>query len=396
MRAALLRGFGDLAVVDVPDPRPGPTDVVLEVACVQPSVTECALIAGEPVSLHDQLSAALKRGPVQFGGHEFCGVVAEVGSEVPQRFAQIKVGMAATAIETIHCGSCPACRRNHADACLRPEFIGFTRPGAFAERVVVPAANVVAVPPGVSASAAAAIQPLAGAVHAHALAQVRPGESVLVIGAGVMGLLGVQVARHGMAGLILVAGRSPAKLALAERFGADRVFGAQDNVAQAVLDATEGIGVDVVIEAAGGPESAGLAGTAALDLAARCVRRGGRIVMVSVLPSRVEAPLGLLRERSVALLHPRSGAGSYSPTASVFEYALRLVARGDVDVETLVTHRLEGIDAIPQAVHLTRTKADVGAINPVQVDLTDSMTAPWPTEPSPGTSSHDGDALAAP
>jgi threonine dehydrogenase-like Zn-dependent dehydrogenase len=365
MRAAVLHGFGKLTVEEVPDPVPGPDDVVIDVTCVQPSVTECGLILGEPIALHAHLARALADGPVRFGGHEFCGVVSEVGANA----AGVEVGTAVTAVETVPCGRCAACRRSRPDACVRPEFIGFTRPGAFAERVVVPAASVVAVPAGVSASAAAAIQPLAGAVHAHAEANVRPGESVLVIGAGVMGLLAVQVARHGGAGLVVVAGRSPAKLALAERFGADVVVGKDDDVAAAVRAATDGIGADVVIETAGGPPEAGLAGVATLDLAARCVRRGGRIVMVSVLAQRFEAPIGLLRERSVALLHPRSGAGGYSPGATVFEYALRLVARGDVDVESLVTHRRQGIDALPEAVGITADKAAHGAINPVQVSL---------------------------
>ena len=363
MRAALLRGFGDLVVADVPDPRPAPGEVVVAVSCVQPSVTECVLIAGEPVALHARLAAALAGGgPVQFGGHEFCGtIVGEAAGFAP--------GDRVTAVETITCDRCAACRRGRADACVRPEFLGYTRPGAFAELVAVPAASLVRVPDAVSDSTAAAIQPLAGAVHAHAEAQVRPGESVLVIGAGVMGLLAVQVARHGGAGLILVAGRSAAKLALADRFGASAVFGDGVGLVEAVLDATEGVGVDVVVETAGGPPSAGLAGVDTLDLAARCVRRGGRIALVSVLPERVVAPLGLLRERSVALLHPRSGAGGYSPSASVFEYALRLVARGDVDVEALVTHRLHGIDALPEAVTMTADKAAHGAINPVQVVL---------------------------
>jgi threonine dehydrogenase-like Zn-dependent dehydrogenase len=362
MRAAVLRAFGDLVVEEVPDPRPGPEDVVIEVACVQPSVTECALIAGEPVALHHRLAARL---PAQFGGHEFCGVV--VAGALPP-------GMAVTAVETIYCGRCRACRHGFAEACVAREIIGYTRPGAFAERVVVPVAAVVPVPAGVSASAAAAIQPLAGALHAQASAGVRPGESVLVIGAGVMGLLAVQVARHGGAGLVLVAGRSPAKLSLAERFGADRVLGSDVDVASTVRDLTGGIGVDVVIETAGGPPAAGLAGVETLDLAAACARHGGRIVMVSVLPERVDAPLGVLREKALSLLHPLSGAGGYSASAGVFDYALRLVARRDVDVESLVTHRLSGVDSIPKAVEITRDKRAWGAINPAQVAI-----GPWPS-----------------
>jgi threonine dehydrogenase-like Zn-dependent dehydrogenase len=365
MRALLLRGFGDVVIDEVPDPEPGPEDVVIDVACVQPSVTECMLIAGEQVPMHSALASTLANGPARFGGHEFCGVVREVGAAV----TGVRPGDQVTAVETAVCGNCAACRRGRPDACVAPDVLGFTRPGAFAERVLVPYQCVVAVPPGVSASAAAAIQPLAGAIHAHALAAVRPGESMLVIGTGVMGLLGVQVARHGAVGLLMAAGRSPAKLALAELFGADVVLGADANVVAAVREATEGVGVDVVIETAGGPPSVGLAGTDTLTLAARCVRRGGRIVVVSVLPRWATAPLGLLRERSVALLHPRSGAGGYSPSGTAFEHSLRLVRRGDVDVESLVTHRLHGIEELPKALEITRDKAAHGALGPAQVDL---------------------------
>ncbi|MFC0865855.1 zinc-binding dehydrogenase [Sphaerimonospora cavernae] len=374
MRAAVLHGFGDLRVEEVPDPVPGPTDVVIDVARVQPSVTECMLIAGEPVALHGRLADALAAGPARFGGHEFCGVVRTVGAAV----RDVAVGDRVTAVETIVCGRCPACLRGRSDACLTPEFIGFTRPGAFAEQVVVPASCVVPVPAGVSAAAAAAVQPLAGALHAHALAAVQPGETMLIIGAGVMGLLALQVARRGNAGLVVITGRSPAKLALAARYGADLVVdAAADDVWPAVREATGGIGVDVVIETAGGPPEAGLAGVATFEAAARCVRRGGRVVMVSVLPDRVPAPLGLLRERSVSLLHPRSGAGGYSPGGGVFDHALRLVARGDIDVESLITHQLSGIEEVPKAVDITRNKTAHGAINPAQVDLTGGWEQPW-------------------
>jgi threonine dehydrogenase-like Zn-dependent dehydrogenase len=363
MRTAVLHGFGDLRVEDVPDPAPGPDDVVIDVARVQPSVTECMLIAGDDVAMHTVLRERLATGPTRFGGHEFAGVVSAVGTGVQR----IQPGAAVTAVETIFCGTCAACRRGRNDACVAPDIIGFTRPGAFADQIVLPQQCVVAVPAGVSSSAAAAIQPLAGAIHGHALAEVRPGETVLILGAGVMGLLHLQVARRGGAGLVAITGRSPAKLALAGRFGADRVWSAEQDVAAAIREATDGVGADVVFETAGGSPGVGLAGVDTLDLAARCARRGGRIVVVSVLPRQAMAPLGLLRERGISLLHPRSGAGGYSPAAGVFEYALGLVARGDVDVESLVTHQLSGVDEIPKAVEMTRDKTAHGAINPAQV-----------------------------
>ncbi|HTJ37830.1 MAG TPA: zinc-binding dehydrogenase [Dactylosporangium sp.] len=358
MRALVLRGFGDAAVEDVPDPVPGPGEVVIDVACVQPSVTECMLLAGAPVAMHDTLARRLVAGPTRFGGHEFAGVVGAVGPGVDPAWKGARV----TAVETAACGRCAACRRDRPDACPSPAVLGFTGPGAFAEQVRVPAKTLVRVPAKVDAAEAAAVQPLAGAIHGHAAAGVRPGDAVLVIGAGVMGVLHVQVARHGNAGLVMATGRSPAKRDLAARAGADLVIDAADDVATAVLEATDGIGADVVFECAG-------EGT--FELAARCVRRGGTIVMVSVLPAGAPAPLALLRERSVALLHPRSGAGGYAPGSGAFEHALRLVERGDVDVAALISHRLAGIEALPEALAITGDKRRHGALGPAQVDVFD-------------------------
>ncbi|WP_426512406.1 zinc-dependent alcohol dehydrogenase [Dactylosporangium sp. McL0621] len=374
MLALVLHGFGNAAVEEVPDPVPGPGEVVIDVTCVQPSVTECMLLAGEPIAMHQVLAARLAAGPTRFGGHEFAGVISAAGPPIPTNppsgeksdkswrgvpDLSCQPGDLVTAVETAACGRCAACRRDRPDACPAPSVLGFTGPGAFAERVVVPARTVVRVPDGVSAAQAAAVQPLAGAIHGHAVAAVRPGDTVLIIGAGVMGLLHTRVARLGNAGQIIVTGRSAAKLELARRAGADLVLDAtREDVVARVLEATEGIGADVVFECAG-----------EFEQAARGVRRGGTIVMVSVLPNHAPAPLALLRERSVALLHPRSGAGGYAPGSSVFEHALRLVRRGDVELQGLISHRLKGIEALPEALEITRYKHRYGALGPAQVEL---------------------------
>ncbi|MFI5914221.1 zinc-binding dehydrogenase [Dactylosporangium sp. NPDC051541] len=357
------------------------------------------LLAGEPIAMHTVLAERLAAGPTRFGGHEFAGVITALGpgvitapgSDVITAFGSdvitalgsdvintpgpvvsprvtqsgahwgLAVGDRVTAVETATCGRCAACRRARPDACRSPEVLGFTGPGAFAERVVVPARTVVRVPDGVPAAHAAAIQPLAGAIHGHAIAAVKPGDTVLIIGAGVMGVLHTQVARHGNAGLVIVTGRSEAKRELAKRSGADLVLDAtEDDIVARVMDATDGIGADVVFECAG-----------EFEQAARCARRGGTIVMVSVLPDHAPSPLALLRERSVSLLHPRSGAGGYAPGSSVFEHALRLVQRGDVDVQGLISHRLNGVESLPEALDITRYKSRFGALGPAQVDLFD-------------------------
>src|SRR4051794_3614746 len=116
MRALVLRKFGDVVIEDVPDPRPGPDEVVIDVACVQPSVTECMLISGEPVAMHGALASTLAAGPTRFGGHEFCGFVGEIGGAV----TAVRPGDQVTAMETAVCRNrCAACRRGRPDACVR-------------------------------------------------------------------------------------------------------------------------------------------------------------------------------------------------------------------------------------------------------------------------------------
>jgi threonine dehydrogenase-like Zn-dependent dehydrogenase len=365
MRAAVLRSFGRLDYADVQDPSCGPAEVIIDVRCVQPSVTECMLIDGDDVAMHGVLAALIDAGPVQFGGHEFAGVISQTGKDV----TGVSAGDRVTAVETLPCGQCMPCSRARSDYCTRPSVVGFSRPGAFAERLAVPESAVVRLPDEVSFSCGAAVQPLAGAVHAHADLNVAPGETMLVIGGGVMGLLAVAVARHGNAGLIAVSTRSQRKRDLALEFGADIVIDAAQDVAAICRDLTGGVGFDTVVETAGGSESAGLAGTATVDVAVDAARRGGRIAMVSVLPARAELPAGRMREKGLRLFHPRSGAGFYAATTSVFEHSLGLVSRGRVDLEKLVTHRLDGLESLSEALAITRDKSRYGAINPAQVSL---------------------------
>lgn len=366
MRAAMLHAFGDLRIEEVPDPRPGAGEVLVRITRVQPSVTEAMLINGEDITLHDVLREKLTHGPVQFAGHEFAAVIEELGTGV----TGWAVGERVTGVETLDCGTCRYCREGRGVICARPEFLGFTRPGAFAELLVLPARNLVRLPDAVTTAQATAIQPLVGAIHAQDVAALRSGESVLVTGTGVMGLLAVQLARHHGAGLVVATGRSAAKRELASTLGADVVLDASGgDVADAALDLTGGIGFDVVIEAAGGAPSAGLAGADTMVTAARAARYGGRIVVVSVLVDDTPLPLSAIRAKGLTLAHPTSGRGASAPTVDAFDLALGFVERGIVDVDSLLTHELHGIEELPRAVEMTLDKKTVGAINPPQVQL---------------------------
>ena len=231
MRALVLHGFGDAARRG--GPRPGPRararSSSTSPASSRASPSACSS-PGTTVAMHDVARRAGSRP-----GRPASAVTSSPASSAPR-----------PAADDLAAGG-PGHRRG--DRRLRhlrrlppgpsrrlpsPGVLGFTRPGAFAERVAVPAQSVVAVPDGVTASQAAAVQPLAGALHGHAIAEVRPGDSVLILGAGVMGVLHAQVARHGGAGQIVVTGRSAAKRRLAPPLGADLVFDAADDVHAAV------------------------------------------------------------------------------------------------------------------------------------------------------------------
>ncbi|QIG45085.1 zinc-binding dehydrogenase [Nocardioides anomalus] len=369
MRAAVLHAFGDLRVEPWADPVPAADEAVLAVLGVQPSITEAMLVSGAPIALHEHLTRRLAAGPVAFAGHEFCAVVLEPPADpsVPSP----PVGTRVIAAETVECTTCGGCRTGA--GCARPEYVGFTRPGAFAELLAVPARNLVVVPPEVSTAAAVATQPLVGALHAHAALAVAPGESVLVLGSGVMGLHAVQLARRGNAGLVAATSRSAAKRGLATRLGADVALTPdQADDPDVVSELTGGQGFDVVVETAGGAPEAGLAGASTLRTAARAARRSGRIALVSVLPDDARLPLATLREKALTLVHPESGRRHHRG-GDQFEHALRLLARGDVLVDELVTHTLAGVDELPRAVAMTLDKAAHGAVNPPQVMMAGSQ-----------------------
>lgn len=356
MHALRLHDFGDMRWEEVPPDPMGPTDVRVSVVAVQPSVTEAMLSMGSRITLHDHLAARVRRGPTRFGGHEFAGIVTEVGDRV----SGWQPGDRVTAIETI--------TSDPLSGTGSVEYLGFTVPGAFATEVVVPAANLVRVPHGVSAGEVAAVQPLAGVLHAQAALQVCPGESVLVVGCGVMGLLAIQVARHGNAGQVIAVGRSRAKRELAARLGADVVLDSTvDDIPTAVRDLTAGHGADAAIETAGGPPAAGLAGDSTLEWTMASCRRGGRLLLEAVYDEDSHFPFTTARTQCLTVINPSTGAGGYSPAETVFDHALRLIARGDVDVDTLVTHRRRGLEHLVQAVRDSADKSSIGAVNPPQV-----------------------------
>ena len=313
MRAVQLQAVGRIEMVEVPDPAPGPGEVLVRVRAAGICGTDRHLFKGEfpcapPVTL----------------GHEFAGEVIAAGSGVT-----LPLGTLVTCDPNIACGSCDQCLRGRVNLCLRNVAIGIHRDGGFAEMAVLPAHRAIPVA-GLHPHHAAFAEPLACTLHGVDLGAPVPGERVIVLGGGVIGLFAVQLARNAGAEVTLVT-RHAAKRALAHEVGATHTA-ATEAEARALLPN----GADLVLECAGVAET--------VEMAPRLTRSGGRVVILGVMPQgeqvRIE-PFDLLF-REIQLLHSFINPFTQGRAAT-------LLTEGRVDVAPLISRVIPLAEA-PQAI----------------------------------------------
>jgi threonine dehydrogenase-like Zn-dependent dehydrogenase len=361
MKAWRFYGFDDMRLDEVPEPQCGPGQVLIQPLCVQPSVTEAQLAKGIPTLAFDRVKRRLEtEAPIPLFGHEFCARVVQSGPGV-QRF---RPGDRVAARAKLPCGDCPLCRSERSDRCRLGPVIGFDLPGCFAEIACVPAISLVHVDDRISDSEAACLQSLSDSVAAIETADLRIGDSVAIFGQGSMGLECLQIARLSGAGRIITIDVRDESCAVSRELGADIVLNARStNVVSAIRELTDGIGVDVVFECAGGSPKQGLAGHQSLLQAIDAVRSGGKIIGVSWFGGPIDLNVDLLRERSLRYLFPDIS------TREHLEHTVRLAASGRVRLKPTITHVLTGIESVPEAFEITANKGRFQAINPAQVML---------------------------
>jgi L-iditol 2-dehydrogenase len=265
-RQALLLEPGRLELRDYDPPRPEPGAVLVKI--------ECALSCGTDLKTFRR-GHPLWKLPVVFG-HEFAGVIAEVGEGV----TAFKPGDAIMAAPTAPCGDCFFCQRGQENLCAQAMDRMVT--GAYADYLLVPehivARNMFLKPAHLPFEEAALLEPLSCVVHANDLARPEPFETVLIVGAGAFGLLHLLLLKAQGVREVVVAGRGTDRLRWAAELGADRVIDAAKTDAEAaVTGLNDGHGPDLVIECTGQ-----LAGWQ--DAFVR-VRRGGRVVLFGGCPS---------------------------------------------------------------------------------------------------------------
>lgn len=281
MRALRWHGRGDLRLDEVPEPpEPGPGEALVEVAYAGICGTDLHEYAHGPNLIREQPHPMTGVRPPVTLGHEFSGRVVALGSPVPG----IETGTRVAVDPCLRCGTCRWCRHGEYHICAKGGSVGLASPGAFAPLVTVPAYGLVPVPDGVSDQLAALAEPLAVGLHAVRRAGVQPGDNVLVLGAGPIGIAVLMAL--GLAGTagIYVSEPAPGRAKVAAEIGATEVFDpAVTDVRREVFLRTGRIGPDVVVEATGRPEL--------VELAVRTVRRGGRAVLAGISDGAASLPL---------------------------------------------------------------------------------------------------------
>jgi L-iditol 2-dehydrogenase len=314
MRALLLKEYKQLEVVSFPEPEVGHGEVLVRV--------EACGICGSDIHGYDGHTG--RRVPPLVMGHEASGVVAEVGAGV----TAFRPGDRVTFDSTVYCGACFFCRKGDVNLCDNRNVLGvscgdYRRHGAFAEFVAVPEYIVYRLPESLGFEQAAMIESVSIAFHAVNRTPLKLGQSVVVVGAGMIGQLVIQTLRRAGCGKLIAVDLDDRKLELARQFGADDAINAKSPDVQAqVLDLTEGRGADLAFEVVGA--------SASFNTAVTSLRKGGSLTLVGNLAPKVEMPLQQVVTRELTLIGVCASSGEYPA-------CIDMMARGQIDVRPFIS-----------------------------------------------------------
>ena len=314
MNALLLTEYMKLELVDFPEPELGPDDVLVRVRA-------CG-ICGSDVHGFDGSSG--RRNPPLIMGHEASGEVAKLGANI----TDLKIGDRVTFDSTVYCGKCDFCASGNMNLCDNREVVGvapkeFKRHGAFAEFVSVPRRIMYRLPDSFPFEQAALIEAVSIGVHAVSITPVKLGDTALVIGTGMIGLVTLQAAKAAGCTRIIVVDMEESKIEAAKAMGAtDGINAKNADVPAAVRALTGGRGADVAFECVGYSQP--------VVTAIMSVRKGGCVTLIGNLQPNIEIPLQYVVTRQIRLQGSCASNGEYPQ-------CIDMMARGIIQVAPLIS-----------------------------------------------------------
>jgi L-iditol 2-dehydrogenase len=313
MQALLLTEYKKLELIAMPEPEIGPDDLLVRVRA-------CGICGSD---VHGFDGSTGRRIPPLVMGHEAAGEVVRVGSNVED----LGPGDRVTFDSTIYCGRCFFCTRGDVNLCDNREVLGvspgpYRRHGAFAEYVAVPRRISYRLPDALSYEHAAMIEAVSVAVHAVNLTPIRLGDTGVVVGSGMIGLLAIQAARLAGCGSVIAVDVDEARLRKAATLGATHTLAANTETAERVRELTGGNGADAVIECVGAE--------APVRTAIACVRKGGAVTLVGNLAAQIGFPLQEVVTRQIRVQGSCASNGEYPAV-------IGLLASGGIRVDPLIS-----------------------------------------------------------
>lgn len=345
MRAAVTRDWNDIRIEEVPVPALEPGEVLVRVGACGICGTDLKIVAGVYKGSWPPALPFIQ-------GHEWAGTVAALGDGV----MGLQVGDRVAAENHKGCGMCANCRRGRYNLCevarskgRAYKLYGHSAQGAFADYAARPAGLLHKLPDAVSFEEGTIVNQGALGLHAIRRCRIEPGDTVAVIGPGLVGLITVQLAKAVGATRVIMAGRAP-RLELAKELGADDVVDiSQTNTVEGIRAFTHGNGADCAFECAGAPES--------VIASIHCVKRGGRVALVGLTGNKEVA----FNTDRIALDEVDVFGVRSSPNA--YPELINLIAAGKVNVKKLVS-RVYPLEQISDALDAFR-KREGGAIRMV-------------------------------
>jgi threonine 3-dehydrogenase len=303
-------------IIEVDVPTPGPDDILIKVLATS--------ICGTDLHIYEWNDWAKKRikNIPQTMGHELCGQVTEIGSNVKN----VKVDDIVSAETHIACGHCFMCHNGLAHICRNGRIFGVDINGVFAEYAIVPSGNAWIIEEKIPKDFISVMEPLGNAIHTVLAGEIA-GTNVLVTGCGPIGLMSIAVAKACGATKVIATEVNDYRLHLARKLGADVIVNPQkDDTVESVLKETAGLGVDVVIEMSGN--------ATAIGDALEALRPGGRFSILGIPEKPLKIDLADVIFKYL-VIQGINGRLMYS----TWYKSQRLLASGKVDLEPLITHR---------------------------------------------------------